>query len=294
VPIILGPRILGLIHVADRREDMVPLATVEMLERVAMQLGTALQRVTAEEGLRRALAEAEQRQEEITALQEATRAVLESGDFQKSVRIIYDKCKALTKSTAGYVSLLAEGGDRHEPLFLDPGDTVCTVDPALPMPLRGLRAESYRTGEPVYDNDFPHSDYAGLLPEGHSPLENVLFAPMVVRGQTLGLIALANKPGGFTEHDAGLAAGFGELAAIALVNHKAEEEQARLIREVETERARFEAVLQQMPAGVAIIAAPSGDLILANRQVEEIFRQPIASVSRLKQLAEYKVLGLCT
>jgi PAS domain-containing protein len=91
-----------------------------------------------------------------------------------------------------------------------------------------------------------------------------------------------------------LAAGFGELAAIALVNHKAEEEQARLIREVETERARFEAVLQQMPAGVAIIAAPSGDLILANRQVEEIFRQPIASVSRLKQLAEYKVLGLCT
>ncbi len=52
VPIRVGERILGLIHVADSRENMVPLKTVEVLEGVAMQLGTAIQRVRAEEALR--------------------------------------------------------------------------------------------------------------------------------------------------------------------------------------------------------------------------------------------------
>ena len=52
VPIRLGERILGLIHLADPRENMVSLEMVEMLERVAMELGTAIQRVRAEEALR--------------------------------------------------------------------------------------------------------------------------------------------------------------------------------------------------------------------------------------------------
>jgi PAS domain S-box-containing protein len=53
LPILLGDRTLGLIHVADPQENMVPLEMVEVLEGVAMQLGTALQRVRAEEALRR-------------------------------------------------------------------------------------------------------------------------------------------------------------------------------------------------------------------------------------------------
>jgi PAS domain S-box-containing protein len=51
VPIRLANQTLGLIHVADRKEDMVPLDMVELLEGIAMQLGTALQRVRAEEAL---------------------------------------------------------------------------------------------------------------------------------------------------------------------------------------------------------------------------------------------------
>ena len=51
VPINLAGRILGLIHVADHREGMVTLEMVEALEEVAIQLGTAIQRVWAEEEL---------------------------------------------------------------------------------------------------------------------------------------------------------------------------------------------------------------------------------------------------
>ncbi len=289
VPITLGERILGLIHVADRRENQVPLAMVAVLERVAMQLGTAIQRVQAEEGLRQALAEAQQRQTEIAALQAATRAVLESHDFVETARFIYDTCKTLTGGTAGYVAMLAKDGQQNDLLFLDSGGLSCNVDPTLPMPLRGLRALAYQNGAPVYHNDFARSEHAQFLPEGHAPLNNVLFAPMVIRGQAVGLIGLANKPGGFTEQDARLVAGFSELLAIALVNQRAEEEQQRLMLDLEAERGRFEAVLQQMPAGVAIVEAPSGSLILANKQVEHIFRQPTPSSGNLEMLSQYQI-----
>jgi PAS domain S-box-containing protein len=52
VPIRTGDKTLGLIQVADRQENMLPLGVVELLEGVAMQLETAIQRVRAEEALR--------------------------------------------------------------------------------------------------------------------------------------------------------------------------------------------------------------------------------------------------
>ena len=50
IPIRWGDQILGLIHIADRRENMAPLELVEMLEKAALQLGTAFERLKAETG----------------------------------------------------------------------------------------------------------------------------------------------------------------------------------------------------------------------------------------------------
>ncbi len=49
IPIRLGNRVVGLIHVADSREHMISLEKVQMLEGIALQLGVALQRARAEE-----------------------------------------------------------------------------------------------------------------------------------------------------------------------------------------------------------------------------------------------------
>jgi len=51
IPIRLHDRILGLIHVADRLEDKVPLSAVELIERVARQLATAMERANSAEAL---------------------------------------------------------------------------------------------------------------------------------------------------------------------------------------------------------------------------------------------------
>lgn len=47
-------------------------------------------------------------------------------------------------------------------------------------------------------------------------------------------------------------------------------------RDLEHERARFEAVLQQMPGGVAIVDAPSGNFVLQNQRAEDIIGVPLA------------------
>ena len=259
VPIVFGGSILGLIHLADRRENMVPLSLVERLERIALTLGTAINRVRAEEGLRQALADSRQRQAEIAALLRATGAVLEAGNFKKLPAPFMIPARELIGATSGYIALLTADGQENEVLFLDTGRLDCTVDPSLPMPVRGLRAEAYQTGKTVYDNDYPQSHHARFLPPGHVGLDNVLFAPLMAKGLVVGLLGLGNKPGGYNENDARLAAGFAELAAMALANSRAEEERERLIRELETERARLQAVIASAPEAIVVVDANGRD-----------------------------------
>ena len=133
----------------------------------------------------------------VSSLLQASRKILEIRKFNVTARYIFDSCKDLIGASAGYIALLSKDGTENEVLFLDSGGLPCSVDPSLPMPIRGLRAEAYRTGKTVYDNKFSGSEWVKYIPERHVSLENVLFAPLVIEGKAVGLLGLANKPGGF-------------------------------------------------------------------------------------------------
>lgn len=163
------------------------------------------------------------RSAETTALMAASRAILENRLFKDAARAVFDSCKNLLGAQAGYVALLSADGSENELVFLDAGGLPCSVDPLLPMPIRGLRAEAYRTGKAVFENDFARSPWVRFMPAGHAQLQNVLFAPLRIKGKVVGLLGLANKPSGFTDHDARLAMAFGELAAVALINSRTQE-----------------------------------------------------------------------
>ena len=96
----------------------------------------------------------------------------------------------------------------------------CTVDPSLPMPIRGLRAEAYNSGQVAIENVFNKSEWMKFMPNGHVQLKNVLFAPLKIEQRAVGVIGLANKLGGFNERDVEMAMAFGEIASIALANSK--------------------------------------------------------------------------
>ena len=157
-------------------------------------------------------------QAETEALLMAATAVLRMTDFQSAAKAIFDTAKKVIGAQGGYVALLSGDGSENEVLFLDSGGRPCTVNENLPMPIRGLRELAYRDRKVVYDNNFDLSDWVRLLPPGHVHLKNVMFAPLVEGDTAVGLIGLANKPGGFDEDDARNAAAFGHFVSIALIN----------------------------------------------------------------------------
>lgn len=174
----------------------------------------------AEISLKAALALSRFREKEVRALLSGARSVLTQSDFATTARQIFDACRELIGAASGYVALLSEDGAENELLFLESGGLPCDVDPELPMPIRGLRAEAYQSNRVVYHNDFMKSRWVRFMPKGHVNLKNVMFAPLVLGGKTVGIIGLANKATDFKENDVKLAAGFGELAAIALQNSR--------------------------------------------------------------------------
>lgn len=231
-----------------KRELEVLRARVRKLE------GAEAARRIAELGRERAEREVTLRQTELEALLKGARAILRHQVFDESARAIFDRCKEAVGASAGYVALLSPSGAENEVLFLDAGGAPCTVDPDLPMPIRGLRSESYRLARAVYDNDFSNSEWMSFMPEGHVELRNVMFAPLVLEGKAVGLLGLANKAGDFDERDARMAAAFGELAAIALLNSRsveqrdrAEQEQQRLIQELQEALAHVKTLSGLLP-----------------------------------------------
>jgi len=195
------------------------------------------------ETLLAALQQSEHRQKEVSALLEGSQAILKHRSFQDTAKAIFDSCKNMIGATCGYVALLRKGTAENEVLFLDSGGLDCTVDPNLPMPTRGLRGQAYKTKKTVYDNDFSRSKWAELMPDGHVSLKNVLFTPLMIDNEAVGLLGFANKPTGFTEKDARMAAAFGELASAALHN-------SRTMEALAHSRERITSVVETIPHAV--------------------------------------------
>jgi PAS domain S-box-containing protein len=219
-------------------------------------------RKKAEETLTKSLEETMRIGNRLNGLLQGARAILEKDDFPSTARKIFDNCKRLIGATAGYVALLSEDGTENEVVFLDAGGRECSVDPALPMPIRGLRGKAHHTGKVVYDNDFNGSEWMKYMPEGHVRLDNVLFVPLNLEGKTVGLMGLANKPSDFTEDNAKIAEAFGELAAIALKNSRA----TSALRESE---ARYRELFEKSPVGIGL-ATLDGKVLTFNRTMVNI------------------------
>jgi two-component system CheB/CheR fusion protein len=189
--------------------------------------------------------DSKRRESEVSALLKSSKAVLQNKEFPDSARAIFDAAKELVGATAGYVALLSDNGRENEVLFLDAGGCPCTVDPSLPMPIRGLRAEAYNSGQVAVENVFNKSEWTKFMPNGHVQLKNVLFAPLKIEQRAVGVIGLANKPGGFNERDVEMAMAFGEIASIALANSKMFEMLEENEKELKEHSERLEGLVEE-------------------------------------------------
>ncbi|MHB0878003.1 MAG: GAF domain-containing protein [Anaerolineae bacterium] len=218
--------------------------------------------------LQEALLDARRHETQLGDLARTARSLLGQPDFEGAARAILGPCRAATGATAGFVALLTVDGQQTEMAYIEDGGYPCAVDRSLPMPTRGLRAIACESRSSVRHNDFANSAWAEAMPERHQRLDNVLIAPMVMGDRTVGMVALANKPGGFSDDDERLAQAFAELAAIALTH-------IRSVQAVEDSEERFRSVTDT--AKDAIIAVDGDDLVvLWNQAAEAMFGYAVA------------------
>ena len=220
-------------------------------------------RKAGERKLKKALEDSRARRREVSALLEGAEALLSQKQFDAAAKGLFDSCCKAIGATAGYVALINEETGENEVLFLESGGRECTVDPELPMPIRGLREVAYQKMQPVVENDFFESRWMEFIPPGHARLDNVLFAPLIMENQAVGLIGLANKPGGFTDEDKKLAAGFGEFASLALSQSLAD---AKLKESEE----RFRSLYNDAPSAYFSVSAINGRIMRSNKAAQQM------------------------
>ena len=89
-------------------------------------------------------------------------------------------------------------------------------------------------------------------------------------------------------HEGSEILGVGAIFIETTQRERSDQERQRLFAQLEVERARFEAILQQMPSAVIIGEAPSGRLVLGNEQVESVLGRRFPEPQSIK---DYRVYG---
>ncbi len=134
VPFRSAGQVTGLIHVADRRDNRVPLPLVEILERAMMQLGTAFERA-------RARAELRESEERLRAIIDNASGIVWvkdlAGRFQVVNAYVLDILGKTSQEVVGrtvfdlYPRSLAEEYSENDRRMLDSGQPLQVEEPAV-------------------------------------------------------------------------------------------------------------------------------------------------------------------
>lgn len=203
------------------------------------------ERKRAESAFREALRHLKRSHAQTQALLTGTKALLEYRNFHESLRQLFAACRELAEASVAFAVLTSADGQQQEFLFFDGPGLLFRGDVRSAVPQEGLFATAYKSGKVVFDNDFSENALAQFLPQDLGTLDNALFAPLMIKGEAVGLLGLANRPGGFNSNDAVLAEAFAELASIGLMNR-------RTLESLEQSEERMRLLIESAPVGIRI------------------------------------------
>ena len=137
--------------------------------------------------------------------------------------------QTLTQSTFGFIGEINEQR-LQEIAISNPGWDACAIIDAEGhrasvggFEIHGIYGRVLSDGKPLFTNDpANHPDRIGL-PAGHTPLESFLGVPLIREGRTIGMIGVANRPGGFARADQDTLEALAPAIVEALIRKRAEE-----------------------------------------------------------------------
>ena len=148
---------------------------------------------------------------QLQAITDATNAFLETGGWHEASAGILHAAMGQTASEYGFLGVVVEGPElrilAHEGITWDAHENREFYEQTL----RAYREKGYleftnfdnlfgrviTSAEPILSNDPSTDPRAEGLPPGHPPLRHFLGVPMLRGQEVVGMIAVANRPGGY-------------------------------------------------------------------------------------------------
>lgn len=169
------------------------------------------------------LREAAHYQTELVTLLKCSRVISGLQSFEEVMRTILDLCSHLLGVGVGYVILFDRDGGQDKIMLMDSGEFLNRedYDYSESEAILEFKKKALKGCLTLFENNpanTANTEWTITLASGSIPVENILLMSMQLKSRQMVLLCLANKPGGFTEHNALIAESFGELATIAFNN----------------------------------------------------------------------------
>ncbi len=158
--------------------------------------------------------------------------------------------EALTGSKFGILAELNPAGHLDAIALSDPGWNACRIPKSnsvlmlKDLEVRGIHGSIVKSGKSAIINDPASCPERVGMPEGHPELFSFLGVPLKQAGNTIGLIGLANKEGGYDIYDREAVEALAMAIVEALMRKRAEGEIQKLNRDLERRVAERTAQLE--------------------------------------------------
>lgn len=180
--------------------------------------------------------------DQLQAITAAMTRFLERGNWREASAALLRAAVAQTQSRYGFIGVATQGPAlrilAHEGMGWDRTIDREFYDKALRtyeelgyLEFTGfdnLFGRVMTTGRTVIANDPASDPRSGGLPPGHPPLRNFLGVPILKESEVIGMIGLANRPGGYTEAEQADVAILTQAASVLYDSYRRQQHQTEL------------------------------------------------------------------
>jgi PAS domain S-box-containing protein len=282
VPIRIGGRVLGIALLSNLDSERAFTDEEALLaDGIASAVALAIDNARLYEETHRRLTE-------IQSLQAVVTALLQRLKLEDILNIVCREAQQLTEARGASVLLLEE-----KPNWLRVAGCTGAVRPSVGrLPIEGSFAGgAIQRGEALLTND-PH--YESQEPDDHwnANLTNLLAAPLQREGTVIGVLVVANRPGGFTADNLRIVSLLADRAAIAVESarlYQREEQLAVLEERQRIARDLHDSVAQSLYSVVlyaetAVRSLQAGDQTTATDHLREVRKISQESLREMRLL----------
>ncbi|MCX6081918.1 MAG: GAF domain-containing protein [Chloroflexi bacterium] len=282
VPIVAGEKMLGVVSVQSYKQNAYNQSHVHLLQTLSSNMGVAIENARLFDETQRLLKITEERAAELAIINSVQEGLASKLIMQAIYDLIGDKIRDIFDAQVVDIGIY----DRNEKLLHFPYTIERGVRfPDEPMGLIGYRKHAMETHQPLLITDDTLGAAAKygnpLIVQGELP-QSLLFVPMLVGGEAIGVISLQNldHENAFTASDVSLLMTLTNAMSVALENARLFDETQRLLRVTEDRAAELGAI-SKVSQALIVESELDNTIQLIGNQMREIFSADIVYLALL-------------